>query len=201
MAKLDGVKYVDIGVIEYEGDTYRKTDESPMPGDIACDDREYFLIIPDTTGTRRSDAYDEVSIERTGYEAFVTKRMGVYRKSARTIDVLAARRTQLAALTAEITQLEAQLVEESHLKIGDYARVTDTSLVDDFNFGDIVLISRINHSSSTRYPLRGNCVVSESSEWFSRSSLTKITPAEARASLIAKIDAHFNPEGGAESRE
>ncbi|MEI2280715.1 hypothetical protein [Paenibacillus polysaccharolyticus] len=114
-----------------------------------------------------------------------------------TAEILTTKRTQLASLTAEIAQLEAQLAEESRLKVGDYARVTDSSSVDEFALDDVVLISNVDH---TAYPLRGECPVSGLHEWFNPASLTKITPAEARASLIAKVDAHFNAGGGAESR-
>ncbi|WP_418041101.1 hypothetical protein [Paenibacillus xylanilyticus] len=138
---------------------------------------------------------DDANDSHTFYKTGEGDRFEIYEET--TADILASKRTQLAALTAEITQLEAQLAEESRLKVGDYARVTDTSSVDEFTIDDVVRISKYN---GTAFPLRGECPVSGMSEWFSPAALTKITPAEAHASLIAKIDAHFNPEGGAESR-
>lgn len=113
-------------------------------------------------------------------------------------DTLATKRTQLATLTAEIAQLEAQLAEESRLKVGDYARVISTYSVDSFELEDIVRITDID---STGYPFYGESPINGRGEWFAEESIGKITPEEARASLIAKIAAHFNPEGGVESRE
>lgn len=111
-------------------------------------------------------------------------------------DILATKHTQLATLTAEIAQLEAQLAEESRLKVGDYARVTDMAFVDNFDEGDIVFIEHFDDSRDI-YVFRGESILTDDYEWFAPASLTKITPEEARASLIAKIDAHF---GGQEAK-
>lgn len=119
-----------------------------------------------------------------------------------TADSLEYKRTQLATLTAEIAQLEAQLAEESRLKVGDYARVNDGAEGGRFEPGDVVIVVEVARAESAIYPLGVEApAMGYAFEAFKREHLTKITPAEARASLIAKIDAHFNPEGGAESRE
>jgi hypothetical protein len=114
--------------------------------------------------------------------------------SETTATILATKRTQLATLTAEIAQLEAQLAEEARLRVGDYARVTDTSSVDEFALDDVV---HITDKDSSAYPLYGESPINGTGEWLAEEALTKITPAEARASLIAKIDAHF---GGQEAK-
>lgn len=118
---------------------------------------------------------------------------------AGTMDILATKRTQLATLTAEIAQLEARTAEESRLKVGDYARVVDGPDGGRFEENEIVMVSEIARAQSAIYPIGvfspvlGYAVF----EAFKPEHLVKITPEEARASLIAKIDAHF---GGQEAK-
>lgn len=123
-----------------------------------------------------------------------------FRKSAEgdwfTLDTAIALETaqaQLATLTAEIAELEAQLAEESRLQVGDYARVIVGAEEGRFEPGDVVTVSRIARSESAIYPIG---VVSPllgcaAYEAYKPEHLIKITPEEARASLIEKIDAHF----------
>nr|WP_154895257.1 hypothetical protein [Paenibacillus xylanexedens] len=204
MAKLAGIMYLDSGeAIKWDGAVYGRTADVPEPGDIAFDGADYFEVIPDRSGLREDDAYDRVSIIREYGEAFVRKSHVIFRKCAdNTADYLATKRTQLATLTAEIAELEAQLAEESRLKVGDYARVNDGAEVGRFAPGDVVVVSESARAESAIYPIG---VISPvlgyaAYEAYKAEHLTKVTPEEARASLIAKIDAHFN-EGGAESRE
>lgn len=197
MAKLEGVIYPDCGgFIVYGRETYKQVSDVPKPGDIVYDGKEYFAVVRDTTGQTWEDSYDGISVMREFGEAYVRKTFVAFRKNGHAADILASKHTQLATLTAEIAQLEAQLAEESRLKVGDYARVTDITSVDNFDEGDIVFIARFDDSRVT-YVLRGERPMSEDYEWFSPAALTKITPAEARTSLIAKIDAHF---GGQEAK-
>lgn len=201
MAKLVGVIYLDSGeAVKWGGAVYGRVAAVPEPGDIAFDGADYFEVIPDRSGVREDDAYDRVSIIREYGEAFVRKSFVIFRKCAdNTAEYLAAKRTQLATLTAEIAQLEAQLAEESRLKVGDYARVVDGPDGGRFEENEIVMVSEIARAASAIYPIGvispvlGYTVF----EAFKPEHLTKITPAEARASLIAKIDAHF---GGQEAK-
>ncbi|WP_434750226.1 hypothetical protein [Paenibacillus amylolyticus] len=195
MAQLIGVKERGEGFIEYNGEYYEAQHESvaAVAGDIVRHDRGYSLSIIGTYDVLDSDLEYEVA---TGdYWRYDSDDDTLFRKVPSLSESLASKRTQLATLTAEIAQLEAQLAEESRLKVGDYARVTDTMSVDDFYVGDIVFIEYFDAARDT-YVLRGECILTEKYEWFSPAALTKITPAEARASLIAKIDAHF---GGQEA--
>ncbi|WP_427050404.1 hypothetical protein [Paenibacillus sp. TC-CSREp1] len=143
--------------------------------------RSYEIVLEtDTTFYIRDDVHDEHAFSKQDENRLFTLDTEVS---------LEYKRTQLATLTSEIAQLEAQLAEESRLKVGDYARVTDTTSVDNFTLDDIVRITRYEDAT---YPLRGVSPISDVVEWFAPASLTKITPDEARASLIAKIDAHFD---------
>lgn len=199
MAKLIGVNEKGAGFIEHNGEYYETQHESTcvQVGDIVqsiVDNRwlpqgTFYPVI-------KVDDGDVGVIDLDGDFTFVgSDEFTLFRKVVSTADILEYKSTQLATLTAEIAELEAQLAEESRLKVGDYARVTDTASVDDFYVGDIVSIEYFDAARDT-YVLRGECILTEKYEWFSPAALTKITPAEARASLIAKIDAHF---GGQEA--
>ncbi|WP_339273774.1 hypothetical protein MKY59_21505 [Paenibacillus sp. FSL W8-0426] len=203
MAKLHGIKNVGEGFIEYNGEYYETQHESTAAqvGDIAQSILDNRWMPRGTFHPVVKDHDGDVGVyDSDGDFTFVgSAGFTLYRKVVSTEALLATKRDQLATLTAEIAQIEAQLAEESRLKVGDYARVTDTTSVDEFSEGDIVKVTRIDNDAN--YPIRGEGIVVDDYEWFSPSALTKITPAEARAALIAKIDAHFNPEGGAEPRE
>lgn len=189
MAQLIGVNERGAGFIEHNGDYYETQHESTCAqvGDIAqsiVDNRwlpqgTFYPVIMDYDG-------DVGVFDLDGDFTFVgSDEFTLFRKVVSTAVSLEHKRTQLATLTAEIAELEAQLAEESRLKVGDYARVTD---------GSIVQITDINEGYSHQY--RG-AAVNVNFPWFSKDRLTKITPEEARASLIAKIDAHF---GGQEAK-
>ncbi|MDQ0168738.1 hypothetical protein [Paenibacillus tundrae] len=195
MAQLTGVKERGEGFIEFNGEYYEAQHESVQAaaGDIVRHDTGYSFLPAGTYDILDHDL--EFADEDGDYWSYDSDNDTLFRKVPPLSESLATKRDQLATLTAEIAQLEAQLAEESRLKVGDYARVTDISSVDNFNEGDIVIITRIDDQRHT-YVLRGESVTSEGYEWFSPAALTKITPAEARASLIAKIDAHF---GGQEA--
>jgi hypothetical protein len=196
MARLIGVKDRGEGFIEYNGEYYEAQHESvaASAGDIVRHDHGYSYTPLGTYDILDADLeYEDTDGDYWKYDSDDDT---LFRKVKLPEELIALKRTQLAILTAEIAQLEAQLAEESRLKVGDYARVTDITSVDDFDEGDIVLITRADDSRDI-YGLRGESVMSEDYEWFSPAALTKITPAEARASLIAKIDAHF---GGQEAK-
>lgn len=194
MAQLNGVKDRGEGFIEYNGEYYEAQHESvaAVVGDIVRHDRGYSYLPVGTYDILDEDLEYEDS--DGVYWRYDSDDDTLFRKVPPLSELIATKRTQLATLTAEIAQLEAQLAEESRLKVGDYARVTGITSVDNFTLDDIVLITRYEDAT---YPLRGVSPISDVVEWFSPASLTKITPAEARASLIAKIDAHF---GGQEAK-
>ncbi|MCG7383374.1 hypothetical protein [Paenibacillus sp. ACRRY] len=190
MAKLNGVLTVSEDVIEYGGARYEKeTDFYPQPkeGDIVRNVENYTFLPEGAYYVLNGSG--RLCDEDGDYHDYDSDENVLFRKVVASSDTLAAKRTQLATLTSEIAQLEAQLAEESRLTVGDYARVTDITSVDDFDEGDIVKIMRIKND--TNYPLCGDSVLGDKGEWFAVASLTKITPTEARALLIAKIDAHF----------
>lgn len=201
MAQLTGVKNVGEGLIKYNGAIYAKTTEEEREGDIARCNLGYRHLPFGSFYEVIRDSDDSIGIRDLDDDfAYVSNNsFTIFRRQESAADLLATKRSQLAVLTAEIAELETQLAEESRLKVGDYARVVEDEEL--FVVGDIVRVERLGDDADS-YSIGAESLFSpESYEWFKRSQLEKITPAEARASLIAKIDAHFNPEGGAEPRE
>lgn len=195
MARLIGVKDIGEGFIEYNGEYYEAQHESvaATAGDIVRHDHGYSYLPVGTYDVLDHDLeYADVDGDYWKYDSDDDT---LFRKVPSLSESLATKRTQLATLTAEIAQLETQLAEESRLKVGDYARVIEDE--ESFVVGDIVRVERLDDDADS-YSIGAETLFSpESYEWFKRSQLEKITPTEARASLIAKIDAHF---GGQEAK-
>lgn len=191
MAQLSGVKTVSDSVIEYQGKRYVKTEGPAQFGDLVRND-EYYIYLPDGAfylvhkdGEIRDEDGDALSFNEDEQVLF---RKEIPRVS--TTDLIAQKRTELDALNEEITQLEAQLAEEQALKVRDWARVIDRTYNGDFDFGTIVRVDCVDGSD---IPYRVEALGGKG-DWARRESLEKITPAEARASLIAEIDELFSGE-------
>ncbi|CAM2953242.1 hypothetical protein PASE110613_09260 [Paenibacillus sediminis] len=101
--------------------------------------------------------------------------------------LLATKRAQLAQLTAEIAQIEAELT----IKPGDWVRVIYRSHHDAFSDGDIV---RVVLTDTTNIPYNVVSFDGKMSDWTTADSVVKITPTEAKAALLAEIEALFNPQ-------
>lgn len=193
MAQLNGIKIVSNGVIEYEGVRYEKTEGPAGVGDIAQHTVDSYSYLPQYAFYGVVEAQGEVSvIDEDGdvidieYDADFT----VFRRAEEqpsTADLLAAKRADLDKLRAEITELEARLVEESTPKVGDYARLTKRSFNHGLDCGEIVRVIKIDGS---HIPFKVRSIVSRTEDWAEKCE--KLTPAEARAALIAQVEALFS---------
>lgn len=199
MARLIGVKNRGEGFIEYNGEYYeaQHVDAQAIAGDIVRHDHG-FSYIP--AGTYDILDHDLEYADGDGdYWSYDNDNDTLFRKVPSISESLATKRTQLATLTAEIAELEAQLTEESRLRVGDYARVIDGPEGGRFEEGSIMLVTEVAKAQSAIYPIGAVSPLLGyvAFEAFKPEDLVKITPEEARASLIAKIDAHF---GGQEAK-
>lgn len=196
MPQLNGVKPVSDSVIEYDGYRYEKTEETAQVGDIVLNDYgNYYEVFADSTGINDEDhAVPEVSIgDPVSKEKYVYKSYPVFRRTgpATITTILAEKRAELDRLQAEIAELEAQEAEERKLKIGEYAQVTYLEEFDDILEGTIVRITEID--SRRNYSYAAEIVGQPSSVyWYKERQLKRLTPAEARAAIIAQIDAMFD---------
>ncbi|WP_068616536.1 hypothetical protein [Paenibacillus tuaregi] len=143
-----------------------------------------------TRGTHENPSWGTLWIVETAEgERFIINEGGL-RILPSTSEIIAQKRTELAALTAEITALETQLAEEQALKVGDWARVVSRTYNEEFHHGDIVRVITVD-SSDIPYQVES---AGGMTDWACSTSLEKITPADARAALIASIDELFGGE-------
>ncbi|MNV24010.1 hypothetical protein D3C71_1150540 [compost metagenome] len=208
MAQLSGVKTISDSVIEYEGKRYEKTEGPAQVGDIVRNETYYSFMpvgafyeveersdglhIVDEDGDRHYDLHDEDDYAIFGLSGSVAQSLSVS-----TADLLSQKRTELDALTEEITQLEARLSEEQALKVGDWARVISRTHNEEFHYGTIVRVIEKDDSSIPYYVE----TLAGTRDWAVTYALEKLTPTEARAALIAEIDELFTEEAVASAAE
>jgi hypothetical protein len=195
MAKLDGVLNVSDDVIEYEGSRYREVTSAIQVGDIARQEDvsaprykahgEFFLIThldSDGDGVFYDNDGDSDYIDETLHREWTLFRREVVALS--TAQLVERKR-------AELAELEALLVEESTLRVGDYARVTVAGNSDVVvSIGDIVRIDQIDLRDNER-PYKAYRMLGGRPGWDLIRAAERLTPAEARAALIAQIDELF----------
>jgi hypothetical protein len=192
MAQLVGVKTVSEGAIEYDGNRYVEAKVAADIGDIVRqDDRQagphhpfgaYFVI------TEIDSDEDRVYSDNDGDNAYVDLDFTVFRRAGialTTAQLIEQKRVELA-------ELEAKLADETTLKVGDYARVTVSGECDSFPEGYIVFVAEIREGAP--YPVKvASPFDADLADGVRADQLAKLTPAEARAALIAQIDALFVP--------
>lgn len=194
MPQLNGIKTVSDTVIEYDGYHYKKTEETAQVGDIVRnDDGDYYEVFADSTGVNDRYAVNDVSIGEPGPgDKYVLKRYPVFRRTgpASIATTLAEKRAELERLQAEIAELEAQEAEERRIKVGDFARVIYAEEFDNIPKDAIVKVTHIDESI---YPYSVTMAhLPALSDELKEEQLERLTPAEARAALIAQIDAIFD---------
>jgi hypothetical protein len=201
MAQLNGVNVVSGGVIEYEGVRYEKTADEAREGDIVrnmCDytayltEGAYYRAFEDVDGDPciADDDDDELLIDD---DFVVFRRISTPQSIA---DLLAAKRTELdklnaeiVALTDEVASLEVVLETEKRPQVGDYA-ITLTG-DDDIDEGVVVTIIEVEPPSyGGAYPYKVRPIIGGGYVW--TGACEKLTPAEARAALIAQVEALFS---------
>ncbi len=100
---------------------------------------------------------------------------------------------QLDEARAKVAELERLIAEESRLKVGDYARITEESapLDGSVEVGDIVSVMDVEDCDEDAYPFWVQKVFGTEMDYDWVSTAERLTPEEARAAMIAKIDAIF----------
>ncbi|WP_149093393.1 hypothetical protein [Paenibacillus terrae] len=198
MAQLSGVVRVGSGgdVIEHGGKIYAKVSGEPQTGDIV-------LVTKHIRSYIQTDGFYAVGIDHEG-DAFLTgedekeyylvsdsvlRHVDVYRAELSTETLIATKREELAKITATIAELEAKLADEKTLKAGDYARVVDTGRSEKLAVGDIVVIYEIDPDDD-ELSLRVCPVLNPNHAAWVR-TCGKITPAEAKAAILAQVETQF----------
>lgn len=188
MPQLNGVKTVSDTVIEYDGYRYEKTTAEMQEGDILRHDAYGYDFLPAGAfylafferGSVRVSAEDDAHLDVQGDDDFsVFRRVG----TATTADALAAKRAELDRLQAEIAELEAEL----RPKEGDYARVVGGSYHGTLADGAVVFV---DVTDGSEVPYRVKPLLGGEGDWCVKAE--RLSPAEARAALIAQIDAIFD---------
>ncbi|MGG4217558.1 hypothetical protein ABEW32_04910 [Paenibacillus jamilae] len=192
MAELSGVVRVGSAgtVICYEGKSYVKVDERARKGDIVLvsGDISSYLRIHEFYGVNADEDGDEYVLDADEDFFYFSERnyagLTVFRGGVSTETLLAAQREELAKITATIAELETKLADEKTLKVGDYACQVAT--------GRVVRLTADDRSS---LPYRVvPALDSDDSDFGDRcteSQLVKLTPAEAKAAILAQVEAQF----------
>lgn len=197
MAELSGVVRVGSAgtVICYEGKDYVKVDERARKGDIVLviGDISNYLRVHEFYGVSADEDGDEYVLDADEDVFYFSERnyggLVVFRGGVPTETLLAAQREELAKVTANIAELEAKLADEKTLKVGDYVRVIDTGPAEKLSIGDIVVIREIDPDDD-ELSLRVCPVLNPYLTSWVR-TCGKITPAEAKAAILAQVEAQF----------
>ncbi|MDH2332478.1 hypothetical protein [Paenibacillus polymyxa] len=204
MAHLNGIiREVEPRVIEYKGVRFINVKDTAKVGDIVvCSSDDYWdidkgdcFLIDSLYGGDASftdNAGDVRIINEGGNSTDAAGVCGVYERDfnvyepceASTEALLAVQREELVKITANIAELEAKLADEKTLKVGDYARRLITGqvvrvVVDDRSELPLKTVPALGSDESDFYG------------WSTRSQLVKLTPAEAKAAILAQVEAQF----------
>lgn len=194
MAQLNGVKRPGNSAIIYEGNTYVEAEAPAQVGDIVRMNESGFSYIPrGAFYLMRKDYGGEVTfVDEDGDDIAADEDFTVFRRTDPVTTPLTTAQL-IEQKRSELAELEAQLAEETASKrptIGEYALVVVDG--DDFPRGSVVIIAEEDGSD---VPFRAELVVDRNSdEWLYEESVVKLTPAEAKAALIAQVEAIFDVE-------
>lgn len=200
MAKLTGVKTLSDREIEYGGVRYVETEGPALLDDIVRCNKDLYLDVELGSFYHAINClgdyvgfYDDNSDVRgigdggfaVDYEDFTLfRRVESVPQSYQSLDEIQA---AIEEKRAEIAELEAQL----EIRVDDYVRVIGHTNNDDFSAGDIAQVSFIDDSDRDGYPYKLRALFGNLYDWASASDVEKVTPAEAKAALIAQIDEAF----------
>jgi hypothetical protein len=197
MAKLTGVKSLGVREIEYEGARYKESGGLPQVGDILRNEGDYsfltlgayYLAEKDEDG----DVYVWTDTQTKDYEVdcnyTIFRRVESAQQTPQSYTSPVEIRAAIEQKRAELADLEALIAPS----VGDFVRVVDGHDADEFEPGEIAKVSRVDKSDdSLPYEIDG--IFTDKSEWVSADAVEKITPAEAKAALIAQIEEMFQSE-------
>lgn len=189
MAQLTGVQTLGNSTIIYEGNTYTEAEAPAQVDDIVRSDYGYSFMpkdtyyLVDTIGNyydRDGDYYGNA-----GEDGETT----LFRRVADSSTTPLTTAQLIAQKRAELADLEAKLAEESRPKVGDYARTLVRSHNNHLPKGTIVKVTEDDQST---LPFRVKAFNIDRTDWVRE--IEVITPAEAKAVLIAQIEALFGRE-------
>lgn len=113
-----------------------------------------------------------------------------------TATLIAQKRTDIAHLNAELADLEAKLKEErfaNRPEEGDYARLISGG--SDIPNGTVVIIVQAepdDYDGNLPFEVANALLPDSDAEWVGECE--RLTPAEAKAALLAQVEALFNVE-------
>lgn len=207
MAKLIGVKTLSDREIEFEGVRYVVTEGPAQLRDIAQSTEGYTDICQGGYYLVSSEGHGVTALTDDGEDAreIIYRRgdsprilaYGVYAESfkffrrADASQTPEAIRALIDAKKAEIAELEAQLAEAVRINIGEYVRVTGRGMDEEFAIGDIAEVSSFDEDDDDHPYMITDVLHAWRNEWVSADSIVKITPAEAKAALIAQVEEAF----------
>jgi hypothetical protein len=191
MAQLIGVKTVEAGVIEYNGVVYDSTEDDAKVGDIVRHDISGYDWVPEGSFYIVEDNSGEVHFQdEEGDFLTVDADFTVFRRKVVTLTTAEL----IEAKRAELAELETKLAEETTVKVGDYARVTVRNAGDSFPVGTVVTVTGIDSVFNEDAYVVVPPLTPGDEDSVRAGQIVKLAPYEARAALIAQIDALFaNP--------
>lgn len=201
MAKLTGVKTVSDREIECGGVRYEVAEGAAQSGDIVRSDTNdyvdvrkngfYAVITQDGVQGFVDDAEDYRGID-DGFIEVDSGDLTVFRRVEsvpQTSQSPAEIRALIEQKRTEIAELEAQIA----INVDDYVRVVGRTYDDELQVGDVAQVFRTDpEDDDLPYYLRS--IIGNTHAWARADSIVKITPAEAKASLIAQIEELFAEE-------
>ncbi|RCX22921.1 hypothetical protein DFP94_101510 [Fontibacillus phaseoli] len=197
MAKLDGVKTLSDREIEYGGVRYVQTEGPARLDDILrCDDS--------AVGDAEEGAFYLANISRYGIVGFVDdvnderglglgtcflfvanpSKFSVFCRVESAPHSPAEIRALIEQKREELAELEALFV----IGVDDYVRVVSRTYNEELSAGDIAQVTVVDDSY---VPYRLRAVFGNKDDWARASDVVKITPAEAKAALIAQVEDAF----------
>lgn len=196
MAKLNGVKTLSDREIEYGGWRYVMTEGLAQVGDIVRSDKDFYADVGlgsfyhvvncgDFVGF-----YDDDSDERgigdgrfeVDYDDFTLFRRA--ESAPQTPQSPAEIRELIEQKRAEIAELESLIT----VGVGDYVRVVGETYNGELNAGTI---GRVDGTDCSTVPYHVVAVFGGCEDWADADAIEKITPAAAKAALIAQVEEAF----------
>lgn len=197
MAKLIGVKTLSDREIEYGGERYVMTDVPAQLGDILRLDKDFytdiepgsFYQVVNNLGNCVAFYDDDSDVRGLGgghfpvdYEDFT-----LFRRVESTQQSPTEIRALIEQKRAEIAELESLIT----VGVGDYVRVVGETYNGELSEGTIGRVDRTDHSA---VPYHVVAVFGDCEDWADTDAVEKLTPADAKAALIAQVEEAFKSE-------
>lgn len=200
MAKLSGVKTLNDREIEYGGERYVLTEGPAQFGDIITPRIEFYTDVETGAyyclGVKRDQelGFVDDSDDLRGFGpthkipyAVSTHHFNIFRRVESTPQSPDEIRALIAQKRAEIAELESLIT----VGVGDYVRVVGETYNGELSEGTIGRVDRTDHSA---VPYHVVAVFGDCEDWADMDAVEKLTPADAKAALIAQVEEAFKSE-------